>query len=106
MNDTDWFNANPLRQARIRHPEKRLAKDRQRAVRYTDEFAAEFAQLSPHRQSARRVIVWRIPPDNPAYDPDRPQLIPIPYILLEGEEVVDTDEVLLPLVDQIMRGSV
>lgn len=102
MNDVEFFSNNPLRNARLRLPGKAPFKDKQRAVRYLDEFELEYRSLGRHDPKQRRVIVWRLPSDHSAFDPEHPQLLPIPYVLMEGEELTDTDEVLLPVLHQIM----
>jgi hypothetical protein len=43
-----------------------------------------------------------VPEGNPFYDPARRPLLKIPFLLFADETVEDTDEVLLPLVHQIM----
>lgn len=106
LTDADWFAAHPERQARIREPVKVLHRDKQRAVRYLDESELQFRSLPPHPAARRRMIVWRIPADNPHFDPVRQPLITIPFVLLPNEEIPDTDEVLLPLIHELMTAEV
>jgi len=105
LTDSEWFNANPQRQARIRLPGKELFRDKQRAVRYLDEFEIQYRALGVHDAKQRRVLVWRLPSDNEFYDPEKPQLIPIPFLAKLGEEIEDTDEVLLPLLAELMGAN-
>ena len=108
MTDPDdkiFFNANPQRQARVRRPARQRYINKQRAVAFADEFELQFRSLGKHDPKQRRVLVWRLPHDHPAYEPENPQLIPIPYVLQEGEEHADTDKVLLPLIHQIMTEN-
>jgi hypothetical protein len=97
--DAQFFSDHPDRRARIRLPEKAVAINRQRAAGVVDEMEAEFRALGDHNRDRRRVLVWRVPEGNPFYDP---ALLKIPFLLFADETVEDTDEVLLPLVHQIM----
>lgn len=106
MIDEEFFTAHPERQARVRAPAKELGKDKQRAVRYLDEADLQFRSLGPHKPTQRRIIVYRVPPDNPMFDPAKQQLLPIPILAFEGEVIPDTDEVLLPMIAEIMQGQV
>lgn len=105
MNDRNFFSQNPLRQARIRKPGKQPFKDKQRAVRMLDEFEREYRSLGQHDPKQRRVIVYRLPSDNPNWDPEHPQLIPIPILEAFEGEFKDTDECLLPVVHHLMAES-
>jgi hypothetical protein len=104
--DEQFFSGHPERQAHIRVPRKELAKDRQRAVRYLDEAELQFRSLGPHEASQRRIVVYRVPADNPMAEEGKQQLLTIPILAFEGEVIPDTDEVLLPLIDEIMKGQV
>jgi hypothetical protein len=107
MTDADWFAANPTRQARIRVPRKEPAINKQRAVRYLDESELQFRSLGSHKLAQRRIVVYRVPADNPMFDKDRQQLLTIPFLLtFEGEAIPDTDEALLPLIAEIMREQI
>ena len=103
MTDAEWFAANPTRQARIRNPERTPQKDKQRAVRYLGECELQFKSLGPHKLEQRRLLIYRVPATE-----DKPfeyQLMPIPILLFEGEVIEDSDAVLLPMVDEIMKGQ-
>lgn len=100
--DEIWFMSNPGRQAHIREPRKEPAKDKQRAVRYLDEQELAFRSLPAHDPKLRRMILWRVPPDNPAFDPANPQILKIPFVLLPGEVIEDTDERLVALIHELM----
>ena len=106
MTDEQFFQSYPDRQARIRLPDKVLYKDQQRAVRYLDECELEFRSLGGHDKNRRRILVWRVPKDNPFYDADKPQLLKIPFLAFADETIEDTDEILLPILDEIMRAQV
>lgn len=102
MLDEEWFAAYPDRQTHIREPRKEPAKDKQRAVRYLDEAELQFRSLPAHDAKLRRMILWRVPPDNPMFDPQAPQILKIPFVLLSGEVVEDTDERLVALIHELM----
>lgn len=103
--DAQFFTQHPDRQARIREPRKVLVKDRQRGVRYEDELRGEFWALGPHEKTRRRIIAYRVPKDNPMYDPEKPQLLKIPLLLFSDETIADRDDVLLPEVHRIMTEA-
>ncbi len=100
--DAQFFADHPDRQARIRMPGKGPAINAQRAVRIQDECAGEFFSLGEHDKSRRRIIVYRLPKDNPRFNPDRPQLLKIPFLAFADEEIADRDDVLLPIIHEIM----
>ena len=103
--DAQWFAQHPDRRAHIREPIKVLEKDRQRAVRYVEECAGEFFSLGEHNKDRRRIILWRVPAGNPFYNPAKPQILKIPFLLFSDETVEDRDDILLPIVDEIMRDA-
>ena len=103
--DARFFTDHPDRRARIRLPEKEIVVNRQRAAGVVDEMEAEFRTLGDHKRDRRRVLVWRVPEGNPFYDPDRRPLLKIPFLLFADETVEDIDEVLLPLIHQIMMDE-
>lgn len=105
LTDEQFFATFPDRQARIRKPAKELAKDKQRAVRYLDEAELQFRHLGPHDPRRRRIIVWRVPRDNPHVDPNQPHLMKIPILAFADETIADDDATLLPILDGIMREA-
>jgi hypothetical protein len=88
--DRHFFAQHPDRQAHIRLP-------------YLDECRGEFWALGEHNRTRRRIILWRVPRDNPYYDPSAPQLMKLPMLLFSDESVEDTDEVLLAIIHEIME---
>jgi hypothetical protein len=72
---------------------------------YIPEQELAFHSLGRHDPKLRRIVVYRVPPDNPLFDPEKQQLLNIPFLALEGEVIPDTDEVLLPLIDSIMKAQ-
>lgn len=100
--DNYWFVTNPDRQVHIREPRKEPAVDKQRAVRYLDEQELAFRSLPQHDPKLRRIILYRVPPENPMYDANAPQILKIPFVLLPDEVIEDTDERLVPLIHELM----
>lgn len=105
MTDEQFFIDNPERQAHVRQPKRELAKNKQRKVYYIDEQELAFRSLGTHDPKLRRIVVYRVPSDNPLFDENKQQLLNIPFLALEGEVIPDTDEVLLPLIDSIMKAQ-
>jgi hypothetical protein len=100
--DSEFFARHPDRYAHIRKPGLELGRNQQRWIGYVDECDNEFRTLGEHKRDRRRIILWRVPRDNCYYDPDKPQILKIPFLLFGDETVEDTDEVLLPIVHEIM----
>lgn len=101
--DIQFFLQHPDRQARIRKPRHKIDINAQRAAGFTAEMQAEFRFLGPHDKSRRRVIIYRVPPNNPMYDDKKPQLLKIPVLLFADEEIADRDDILLPEIHRIME---
>ncbi len=101
--DVQFFADHPDRYARIRLPGRGPVINAQRAVRIQDEMAGEFFSLGDHDKSRRRVLVWRVPRGNKHLSDLRaPRLLKIPFLAFADEEIADLDEVLLPLIHDIM----
>lgn len=103
--DARFFRQHSDRQAHIRAPHKILHIDAQRATMYVDECEAEFRTLGEHKRDRRRILLWRVPADNPFYDPRRPSLLKIPFLMFADETVEDRDDILLPILHQIMSEA-
>lgn len=103
--DKQFFTEHPDRQARIRPPQKQIFINKQRATQFADEEELSFRRLGMHDRSRRRIIVYRVPKDNPMYDPERPQLLKLPILLFSDETIEDRDDVLLPEIDRIMADA-
>lgn len=103
--DEQFFAQHPTRQAHIRLPEFKPARDSQRAVRYLHEEELAFRSLGPHQLSRRRIILYRVPKDNPMFDPHRPQIFKIPFLAFSDETIEDEDRVLLPIIHEIMLNA-
>jgi hypothetical protein len=100
--DAIFFADHPDRFSHIRKPALVLGRNRQRSVGYVDECENEFRSLGDHDRGRRRIILWRVPPDNYYYNPDKPQILKIPFLLFQDETVEDTDEILLPIIHELM----
>ena len=90
--DRHFFAQHPDRQARIRLP-------------YAGESDGEFWQLGEHNRARRRILLWRVPRDNPHYHQLKQPLLKIPFLAFADETIEDTDEVLLPLIHDIMLNA-
>ena len=103
--DEQFFIQHPDRQAHIRLPSFSPARDSQRAVRYLHECEIEFRSLGPHQVSRRRIVLYRVPKDNPMFDPGKPQILKIPFLCFADETIEDRDDILLPIVHRIMMDA-
>ena len=90
-NDEQFFTDHPDRQARIRKPIRK-------------EMDGEFGSLGPQDITRRRIIAWKIPKDNPHWRPGM-TVLKVPFLLFGDETVEDTDKVLLPFLDEIMKQA-
>lgn len=90
--DVCFFFAHPGRQSHIRSP-------------FGDEMKGEFWSLGDHDRNRRRVLLWRVPPENPYYDPKKPQILKLPMLAFADETIEDTDAVLLPILHGIMESA-
>jgi hypothetical protein len=89
--DVGFFFDHPDRHARIRKP-------------FGDEMKGEFWSLGEHEKDRRRVLLWRVPEDNPYYSRDR-SVLKIPMLLFGDETVEDRDDILLPMIHEIMSAA-
>ena len=104
--DGQWFSAHPDRAAHIRKPIMQFEVDKKTHVsRYVDECAFEFTSLGDHNKDRRRILLWKVPKDNVFYDPKKPQILKIPFLLFSDETVEDRDDVLLGIIHEIMLSK-
>ena len=103
--DDQFFAQHPDRQAHIRRPEFKAHRDSQRAVRYLDEEELAFRSLGPHQKDRRRILLYRVPKENPMFDKAKPQILKIPFLAFADEEIADRDDILLPIIHQIMMDA-
>jgi hypothetical protein len=102
--DAQWFAEHLDRRAHIRNPVKLLHIDKQRHTFYVDECLTEFESLGAHNKNRRRILLWKVPHDNPYYLADRPPILKIPMLAFADETIEDTDAVLLPIIHDLMVG--
>lgn len=91
--DIQFFQKWPERQARIRFPDPHT------------ELHREFNSLGDHKAHRRRVIVWRVPKDNPYYQQIRQPMLKIPFLAFAEEAIEDTDATVLPIIQTIMSEA-
>lgn len=90
MADRVWFKEHRDRKLRIREP-------------FKEEYLREFRGLGMHSENRRRVIVSRIPAGMAKRH--NVDFMRIPFLLFADETVEDTDEILAPILDRIMRDA-
>lgn len=90
--DAIWFDLHRDRQARIRSPNP-------------FEFWTAWQQLGGHDASRRRVMVWRVPENNPGRRVIPDGLMRLPFLLRSDETIENADSVLLPILDDMMQDA-
>ena len=90
--DKRFFEQHPDRSAHIRLP-------------FQGECHGEFFSLGDHNRARRRIVLWRVPRDNPHYSRLKEPILKIPFLAFADETIEDTDEVLLPIIHQIMSEA-
>lgn len=90
--DKNFFAQHPDRQAHIRLP-------------YKGEAEGEFWKLGEHNSARRRMLLWRVPKDNPYITGLREPILKIPFLAFADETIEDTDEVLVPILHAIMTEA-
>ena len=86
----DYFRRKPGRKAHIRKA-------------FAGENEAEFRSLGPHETSRRRILLTRVDFEH-KFLPDN-KVLKIPFLVFADETVEDRDEVLMPIIDEIMYGE-
>ena len=105
MTDEQFFQLFPDRNYHIRKPVKEIIIDKQRAAHFGDECEAEFRALGPHNKDRRRLLLYRVPRDNPHYNPEKPPILKVPFLMFADESIEDADEVLGPILHGIMEDA-
>lgn len=90
--DKSFFRQYPDRHAHIRLP-------------FKGESDGEFFSLGEHNRARRRILLWRVPKDNPYYNQLREPLLKVPFLAFSEETIEDTDEILLPIIATIMQEA-
>ena len=98
--DAQWFSDHLDRKARIRQPAMQRHVDKQRSVRFLAECELEFRSLGPHDKTRRRILLTRI--DFHGEPLPEGKVIKIPFLTFGDESIEDTDEVLLPIIRDLM----
>jgi hypothetical protein len=101
--DAQFFVDHPDRKAHIRAPRKEMVIDRQRAARVVDECEMEFRSLGDHDKDRRRILLTRS--DHRGMPIKDGKVLKISFLLYSDETVEDTDEVLLPIIFEIMANA-
>ena len=89
--DEAFFREHPYRRFHIRKP------------LYDKEFDVQFWSLGDHAHDRRRVIAVRVNPRG-AFLKGHP-IMQIPFLAFIDEEIADTDEMLKPIVDEMMADA-
>jgi len=105
MTDEQFFQIFPDRNYHIRKPVKEITIDKQRAAYIMDECEAEFRALGSHNKDRRRLLLYRVPHDSPWFDPQKPPILKVPFLMFADESIEDTDEVLAPILHGIMEDA-
>lgn len=93
MNDDEhWFRLHPSRRSRIRPP-------------VIGEFGAAWQMMGMHNITRRRVLVWRIPANNPGRGIIPDGLMRIPMLAHADETIENEDHTLLPMLDVMMKAA-
>ncbi len=90
--DKAFFTKNTDRHAHIRLP-------------YEQECAGQFWSLGDHNRTRRRILLWRVPKGNPYYHAEKAPFLKIPFLAFSDEEIADRDDILLPVIEQIMTEA-
>lgn len=83
-------------------------KDRKVMIRPAGqaEMNGEFMSLGPHDRSRRCIICWKVPHDvDRQFAAWRGKVIKIPYLKFSDDSVENSDAVLLPILNQVMREA-
>lgn len=103
--DAQFFADHPDRKAHIRKPRLELHLDpKSHAVRYLDECEMEFRSLGPHEKDRRRIVLTRANVLGALFEGGR--VLKIPFLAFADETIEDRDDILLPIIEQIMRTAV
>lgn len=88
--DEQFFKQHKKRQCRLRDP---LPGDDLR----------QFEVLGDHDVSRRKILVWRVPENNPYRQLTK--FLKIPFLQFADESIEDDDKHLLPLLKEIMENA-
>ena len=107
--DEQFFADHPDRQSHIRLPRMVPLVNSQRAVQMVQEENGAFWSLGEHDKARRRILLWRVPPDRwhliPNHDGRTTPIMKIPFLVYSDETIEDRDDILLPILNEIMKGA-
>ena len=86
--DREFFQTHRDRKAHIRKP-------------YIGEHEVEFQTLGYHEKDRRRILLTRVDCERKAL-PDN-KVLKVPFLAFADEEIADRDDILLPIIDDIMH---
>lgn len=72
---------------------------------YEYESEGEFWSLGGHKRNRRRILLWRPAPGHPAYKQEKCPLLKIPFLAFADETIEDRDDILLPIITEIMHNA-
>lgn len=99
QSDQQFFRRNPDRYSHIRHPWSNLG------YIGTSECEKEFKSLGEHFRHRRRILLWRMPEEHPLFGKFPHHILKIPFIAFADETIEDRDDILLPIIDGIMKDA-
>lgn len=101
--DAQFFVDHSDRKAHIRAPRREIYIDKQRATRFMDECEMEFRSLGDHDRDRRRILLTRS--DHRGMPIKDGKVLKIPFLLFSDETVEDRDDVLLPIIFELMANA-
>lgn len=96
QSDQQFFHRHRDRYSHIRKPWK---------MGGITECEQEFRSLGDHAVDRRHILLWRIPEDHPMFTRFPNHIQKIPFIAFMDETIEDRDDVLLPIIDGIMKDA-
>lgn len=98
-----FFTEHPDRKARIRLPRLERRATKQRGVEFASECTGEFWSLGLHDKTRRRILLCRVDVRGEPLPEGR--VLKIPFLSFSEETIEDRDDILLPIIFQIMREA-
>jgi hypothetical protein len=90
--DVIWFRLHRDRDYHIREP-------------FAGEQQAAWRILGDHELSRRRIIIWRVPKNNPGRHVIPDGLMRVPFLAFADESIEDDDKTLKRIMDGIMQSA-
>lgn len=89
----------------LKHPDRKTHIRKPWALGGMTECEAEFQLLGPHDRTRRRLVLWKIPKNNPFYGRFKDGVLKIPFLAFADETIEDRDDILEPVVHEIMMNQ-